>query len=337
MDLIDTNISLRTKIKLYKKRIQEIESYLADKPEEWGRFQNEFNNELNGVFKEIMQFEKAHFSQGEGNKVRKFRQIFVNKVKNIFFRGGVYIKWITERPFGYVGDFKIIDDFYQNDIPTTGFDRLFDNYIQTHAMPVAVRNRKEDFKRLIAKFINSRPNCKLRIMNLACGGCREIKELLSLNLLANSNVIFDCYDREAKALEFAKDLLKEFPQKTRFFERNIARLGVINALVCEPNIKYDLIYSTGFFDYLNHRMAVRIVQNLRTYLNPKGILLISNVRTRYSNPSIYFMELVLDWDLVYRSEEEFKKIFTDAGFNENSLRLLYEQQGVMQYIMASAL
>jgi DNA anti-recombination protein RmuC len=54
--------SLRTKLKLYKKRAEEIENYLSKKPEEWGKFQSEFNSEVNNVFRDIMNFEKLNFS-----------------------------------------------------------------------------------------------------------------------------------------------------------------------------------------------------------------------------------------------------------------------------------
>ena len=64
------------------------------------------------------------------------------------------VLWSLRKPFGYAGDFKIIDDLYRNYPTTVGFDRLFDNYTQMSAIAVAVRNRKEDFKRMIINFIN---------------------------------------------------------------------------------------------------------------------------------------------------------------------------------------
>ena len=47
-------VSLRTQIKLYKKRAAEIEAYLLNNPHEWGKFQSEFNAEVNAVFYNIM-------------------------------------------------------------------------------------------------------------------------------------------------------------------------------------------------------------------------------------------------------------------------------------------
>ena len=82
--------SLRTRIKLYKRRSQEIEQYLAKKPDEWGKFQNEFNSEVNGFFREIMNFEKINLNKGSIEKVHKLKRIFINRIRELFLKG-VYI------------------------------------------------------------------------------------------------------------------------------------------------------------------------------------------------------------------------------------------------------
>jgi len=43
---------------------------------------------------------------------------------------------------------------------------------------------------------------------------------------------------------------------------------------------------------------------------------------------------VADWNLVYRNEEEFGQLFINAGVNKDKLEVQYEQQGIIQYIIA---
>ena len=325
--------TLRTKIKLYLKRAKEIEYYLSKKPEEWGKFQSEFNSEVNGIFRDIMNFEKENFSIGKKEKVNKLKKIFVSRIRTIFLKGA-YNEWSLRKPFGYSGDFKIIDDIYQNNPLNTGFERLFDNYFMMSAISVAVRNRKEDFKRLITNFINKKQGRTVRIMNLGCGPSREVKEILSSGALLNKNVVFDCYDHEKKAIEYARGLLNGIPN-VNFTQENALRIGVSKNVHSLIGHKYDLIYSTGLFDYLNYRISTRVVGNLKKLLNPEGILAVSDVRDKYSNPSVHYMEWVGDWNLTYRDDAEFIKVFTEGGFSADELRPLYEQQGIMQYIIAS--
>lgn len=325
-------ISLRMTVKLYLKRVREIELYLSKKPKEWGKFQVELNAEVNNVFRNIMNFEKINLANGQDDKVYKLKRLFVNRFREIFARGA-YCDWSFRKPFGYAGDFKIIDDIYQNNPTTTGFERLFDNYFQMSAISVAVRNRKEDFKRLIIDFIRHRQGQKLRIMNLASGPCRELREILSLNNSLCKDIIFDCYDNEEKAIEYAKNLLRGY-SNVNFIKQNAIRIALKKDITQMINEKYDLIYSTGLFDYFIDKVAIAVVRNLKKLLNPNGLLAISNVRDKYSNPSVHFMEWVGEWNLVYRDDDAFKKIFVDAGFKGKELEIQYEQQGIMQYIIA---
>jgi len=325
--------SLRTKLKLYKKRACEIESYLSRSPAEWGKFQSEFNSEVNKIFRDIMNFEQNNFALGREGKVYKLKRVFIKRIRELFLKGS-YNEWSLRKPFGYAGDFKIIDDIYQNNPTTTGFDRLFDNYFQMSAISVAVRNRKEDFKRLIINFINNNQGRDLRIMDLASGSCRELKEILCANPSFSKNITFDCYDNDEKAIEYARVLLSNFPQ-INFIKENAIRIAFRKDIHSIINKRYDFIYATGLFDYFGERVGIVLVRNLKKLLKPNGILAISSVRDKYSNPSVHYMEWVGDWNLVYRDDEEFRKIFLDAGFREVELRTQYEQQGIMQYIIVS--
>jgi len=324
--------SFRKRIKLYLKRAQEIESYLIQKPKEWGRFQSEFNEKVDEIFRDIMNFEKVNFAAGNEGKVYKLKQMFISRFRALFVRGD-YGTWSFRKPYGYAGDFKIIDDIYQNYPVTLGFNRLFDNYFQMSAISVGVRNRKNNFKRIITNFIKKRGNSTIRIMDLASGPCRDIKEILSDNTVYSKKVIFDCYDHDKHAIKYAKKLLKGHTN-VNFIQENAVRIALKKDIYKMIDKKYDFIFSTGLFDYCSERISIGIINNLKKLLNPKGILAISDVRDKYSNPSVHFMEWAGDWNLVYRDDDSFRKIFINAGFKEDEMDIQYEQQGIMQYIIA---
>ena len=73
---------------------------------------------------------------------------------------------------------------------------MWDSWFQQLAASSAVRERKEDFKKIILDFVKERKNKNLRFMNLACGPLREIKELSErVNRLIAVNVIADLSSR----------------------------------------------------------------------------------------------------------------------------------------------
>jgi len=81
-------------------------------------------------------------------------------------------------------------------------------------------------------------------------------------------------------------------------------------------------------------VALKLVRNFRSLLKAGGLLAISDVQDKYSNPSLPFMELVGLWDLLYRDHNEFTKLFKDAGFLPEKISCQFEQQGIMQYVIA---
>jgi len=332
LELYSNKTPLRKMIKMYLKRAAEIESYLAKKPEEWGKFQAEFNSEMNGIFRNIMNFEKINLANGNEDKVYKLKQLFIKKFRQIFAKG-VYCDWSIRKPYGYAGDFKIIEDIYENNPITVGFDRLFDNYFQMSAISVSVRNRKNDFKRLILSFINNRKSADLKIMCLGSGPCREIREILSENTSLCKRVFFDCYDNDNRAIEFSKSSLFGLTN-VNFYKENAVRIAIKKDISSLISKKYDFIYSTGLVDYFEKKVATRLIKNLRLLLKSNGILAIANVRDKYSNPSVHFMEWAGDWNLIYRDDDDFRSIFTAAGFKKSQLKINYEQQGIIQYIIA---
>jgi len=326
--------SLLGRIKTYKSVASEIKQHLDKKPEDWGRFQSEFNGELNGIFRGIMLFEKQQLAKGDEDSVYRLKSLFVSRLRKEFLHGD-YVVWSLNKPYGYAGDFKIIDDIYRNDPHTQGLGRLFDNYCQAATISVAIRNRKEDFKKIILSVVKTCGEQEMTIMDLASGPCRELQELLRGELKDRSGITFDCYDQDENAWNYAKGLLQEDVKFIKFINENVVRIALKKNIEEQMPQKYDLIYSTGLFDYLDRRIATRLVENLRKLLKPNGVLAISDVREKYKNPSVHFMEWVGDWNLVYRSDEEFCQIFLDAGFSGKALSFGADQQGILQYIIAT--
>lgn len=323
------NLNIFSRIKKYRKLSKELQEVLLKNPDDAPKFQEIFNLIVDRIYQDIMDFERENIEKFESD-IYRLKKIFERRYRRHFLYGK-YIKWCLEKPFGYSGDFKIIDDIYQNQVRTSGFDRLWDSWFQQLAASSAVRERKEDFKKIILDFVKERKNKNLRFMNLACGPMREIKELLKIDTNGFfSKVIFDCYDFDIRALNYAKQILDN-PENVNFFQKNAIRMALKRDIKKEIPWNYDLIYSTGLFDYLDERIAVRLVNNLKKLLKPDGIMAISNFRDKYSNSSSIWMEWIGEWYLVYRTEPEFEQIFLNAGFSPKQIQIILQSSKVMQY------
>jgi chemotaxis methyl-accepting protein methylase len=135
-----------------------------------------------------------------------------------------------------------------------------------------------------------------------------------------------------RALDYAKRLLNNI-ENVNFFQKNAIRLALKKDITNEIPYKYDLIYSTGLFDYLDKKIAIRLINNFKVLLNEDGIIIISNARDKYSNSSSIWMEWIGNWYLIYRTEAEFEEIFLKAGFSQKNIQIIPQQSKVMQYAL----
>jgi hypothetical protein len=65
----------------------------------------------------------------------------------------------------------------------------------------------------------------------------------------------------------------------------------------------DILYSLGLYDYLSARRAKALTHDLYEQVAPGGYLIIANVKTGRETCQ-WPLEMVTDWSLVYRTEED---------------------------------
>lgn len=203
------------------------------------------------------------------------------------------------KPFGYAGDFELIEKIYQNHIsPRSEFER-YDAFFQAQPACEAVRNRKGYFKRLVLDRIDS-VDQPLRILNLACGPCREVVELL--DEVPGLPVSIHCVDVDARALRHAQRNLIHHAQAVTFERCNVFRY--------RSNSEFSLIWSSGLFDYFADRLFGRILHRILPVLAEAGAMVIGNFGTY--NPSRGSMEALANWYLHHRSDQQLLNIAIDA-------------------------
>jgi cyclopropane fatty-acyl-phospholipid synthase-like methyltransferase len=142
--------------------------------------------------------------------------------------------------------------------------------------------------------------------------------------------VFDCYDLDNNAIEYAKNILNNCGN-VNFCQKNAIRLALKKDIKEEIAQEYDLIYSAGLFDYLDIRVASRLVANLRKLLKKDGKMVIANFGDKRNNSSAGLMEWVTEWYLIYRNEAEFRKIFVEAGIPAKDVQIESKHDNVVLY------
>lgn len=233
----------------------------------------------------------------------------------------VIVKRGFEKPRGYPGDYLMIETVYNNRTLTeSGIGYYFDKYFLSNPYAVAVRYRKDRLREIIKKEIQQSKAEKIKIFDIACGSCREIKELPH-SLFKDKTVIFTCLDWDQEALDFSRDSLKDFSKNSKF---NFIREDIMNLIKDEKLIdsfeKQDLVYSIGLIDYLPDRILKSFMQFFYGITGEKGKLVLTH-KNKEKTFSPLSPDWFCNWKFVPRSKDEVVNLFYNCGIKDFSLSI----------------
>jgi extracellular factor (EF) 3-hydroxypalmitic acid methyl ester biosynthesis protein len=202
------------------------------------------------------------------------------------------------RPRGYAGDAVLLDYIYgreegwppPEDMSELG--RMIFEFTTRSAACEGVRARRAFIADLLDRSIDgvSRPH----VLSIAAGHLREAE--LSAAVKRRKLGRFVALDSDLQTLQEV--------------ERCYGRLGVE---VAQANIRqllarkvhlglFDVVYSTGLFDYLQQSTAQRLALHMFQMLRPGGRLIVANFLPGISD--LGYMESYMGWILIYRSRLE---------------------------------
>lgn len=253
-------------------------------------------------------------------------KIIINKIKENFrFLVGpwVYkspmIKRAFEKPKGYPGDYLMLENVYDNQpLAKSGIGVYFDKYFLSSPYAVAVRCRKDKLREFIEKEIKRVAFQDIKIFDIACGSCREIKEL-PITLFKEEKITFNCLDWDQDALEFSRDKVNGSPSNVKF---NFIKEDIMNLIRDSSRVgsfaQQDLVYSIGLIDYLPDRILKLFMQFFYGILKVKGKLILTH-KNKEKTFSPVGPDWFCNWKFVPRSKEEVVHLFHNSGIKNFSL------------------
>lgn len=254
----------------------------------------------------------------ESKIIQKVKDNFRHLIGTWVYKSAI-VKHAFEKPRGYPGDYKMLEIVYNNKPISKNIGMYFDNNFLKSPYAVAVRIRKDRLREMLQSFFNEIKLNKLNILNIACGSCREIKELLP-NLKTKNFITFNCFDWDEEALKFSQDILLPIAPKNiafKFIKEDVMNI-VKNASTAQSFGKQDLIYSIGLIDYLPDRVLKKLIYALFQLLQKDGKLILTHKNKEKTFPPLP-PDWFCDWKFVSRNKEEATKLFYDCGISDFSL------------------
>ena len=229
------------------------------------------------------------------------------------------VKRAFEKPRGYPGDYRMMEDVYDNQPRSEGIGWYYDKYFLSNAYAVAVRSRKDKLREMLYEFIDTNKDKKsIKILDLACGSSREIAELIP-RIKTKSLVKFTCIDWDEEAIAFSKELFKDLPSnvKVGLLKNDLFAL-MKNEKFCESLGSQDLIYSIGLIDYLPDRILKKWLQFFYQLLHKGGKFIVTHKNKEKTFPPLP-PNWFCDWKFVPRSKDEVVNFLYNCGLDKFSL------------------
>ncbi len=224
---------------------------------------------------------------------------------------------IYTKPLGYAGDHEMVRMIWNNDYEgPTIYSKIINKMHLNFDAAQAHRNRIRILEeRLISICERARQrNERARILNIGCGPAIEI-----LNFIKNYPELdvadFTLMDFNDETLLNTEKMINEalrFSDKKPTFSYvqksvySLLKNSASGEKEAEKFGDYDLVYCAGLFDYLADKACRQLVAMFVGWTRNNGLVLVTNVHSR--NTSIYWMEHVLEWHLIYRDDDDMRKL-----------------------------
>ena len=223
-----------------------------------------------------------------------------------------------QKPLGYAGDYEMVNMMMRDPFEGGSMFAKLVNRIFLSTPPVVAHQHRIDYltQQLVAEAQRAAVRGRaLRVYNLGCGPALEIQRFVANSELCNRTE-FSLLDFSEETLVHTNRVLEEIRKRhQRGTVLHTIRKSVQQVLkdAGKPSAapKYDMIYCAGLFDYLTDQVCRRLMNYFFDLLAPGGLLIATNVSA--PNPSINWMEYVLDWYLVYRTAAQFRNVAPDRA------------------------
>jgi extracellular factor (EF) 3-hydroxypalmitic acid methyl ester biosynthesis protein len=204
-----------------------------------------------------------------------------------------FCRYCHEKPKGYAGDFMCMEKIWagrQGLIAEqeTVVGRMLTDLTLNSANCKANEYRVHYLSQFLMKFHDA------RVASVGSGSVIEVRELYKTGSLQETE--FHLFDSDPDTFELIGMYCPELHSKLSFYPGNALKTFAQN------KNSFNLVYSSGLFDYLHLALAARFISTLWKKVKPGGTLLIINADPR--NPTRLWMEYVAEWYMEYKTSEQ---------------------------------
>lgn len=245
-----------------------------------------------------------------------------------------------QKPLGYAGDYEMVNMMLRD--PREGgslFAKIFNVWLIEQDSAGAHRNRVEFMReRLVQETLRCmRQGRPMKVINLGCGPAGEVQKFLAESVADHAQ--FTLMDFNDETVNYTTRLLGDLRRKYgRHTQIEVVKKSVhhvlkesVKPVILGQDRGYDFVCCSGLFDYLSDRTCKQLTNIFWNWARPGGLVLTTNVTP--TSPNRGSLELILDWNLIYRDGARFATL-APSGAAEDEVRVYSDETAVNIFMEA---
>ena len=220
-----------------------------------------------------------------------------------YFLQDPFTNWSFVKPRGYSGDAALLDFFYfhpeiaEHVLHATPLGKAIYTFTSRAPSSIAGRERLGILTKYVDDAAMARPQ-EAEVLSIACGNLREAAT--STGLFGDKLKRWVALDQDPQSIAtVARDYPGTAVEPTEGSVRTVLLKG-------DKLGTFDLVYTSGLYDYLADKVAVKLTKKCLSMLKPGGKLMFCN----YAKDIFVdgYMELFMNWALLLRDDKDMAAI-----------------------------
>lgn len=285
-------------------------------------FQNE--DYVSGVYNLCIRLGKLLQTHGTDTFQNWIKDYCLSHPVSGYLMESPFTKRCFDKPKGYAGDATLIDYIYQlgdlKEVHTQAGKMIHDACIMSSCCD-SVRWRAVHLGSEIDKMFELKGR-KISALSIASGHLRELSYIENFSDKIDN---FVGLDQDEESNEEAR---RSYPFNNLYIFDESIRYVLSKKL---PEQSFDLVYSTGLFDYLDDKLSARMTSRMFDLVAPGGSMIIPNFAK--GMPEQGYMEAFMDWYLIYRDENQLFDFMSELNMDEvESYEIYSDPTGNVLYL-----
>jgi extracellular factor (EF) 3-hydroxypalmitic acid methyl ester biosynthesis protein len=279
-------------------------------------------------------------AENEAQKLKEKKGInaFIVQVRKDlgeYFYSSTLFKYSFTKPQGYPGDFRMMDFIYNNQrISETLIGQYYDQFYLDNPYAEAVRCRKDKMVVILKDILDKKKES--RILNIACGPSREVKELFENQEDNDYKIEMLAVDHDQDALDFSKKQLQALKKKLtiNFHKADVFKYFRHPAETTKNIGEFNLVYSTGLADYLPDLLFVKMLKFFYFSLKPNGKFILAHKIEDKDPFAPITPKFICDWHFNKRTEVDLARALQKAEINDQDIESqLWDRSNRIKFII----